>query len=359
LTFHDNRLTLRAMNSGSRMRAGGVAGVAEAIVARGGSLERVLAAAGLRPKDLADPDHMVDLEKLLVFLDAAAREVRDDTLLLKLGLTYDPNLLGVLAYAVLNAPTVGTALRNLERYAHTLMHGAEVTIEIDGDTCALRYDLRVGDRALRRQNAEGACAIAFQLLRRMIGADWRPRRVLFGHPAPADITEHRRVFSAPITFDAEPSFAILFDVAELARPVAGADQRLLPIVQRYLDEASAPAEQNDAWLREVRALIARAVCDGHPSVERIARVIGLGARTLQRRLADRGLVWKALVEDVRHELALRYLAERSSSLTEIAFLLGYSELSAFDRAFRRWTGTTPAAYRRRLQAEAGVETNVV
>ncbi len=347
------------MSQGGRIRAGGVAGVPQEIVARGGSLERALEAAGLRARDLDDLDHWVDLGRILVFLEAAAREVGDDALLLKLGVTYDPSLLGLFSYAVLNAPTVETALRNLERYAHTLMQGARVALEIGSGTCSLRYDVAVGDRELRRQNVEGACSIAFQLLRRLIGPDWRPSRVLFGHREPADTTVHRQVFGVPILFDQEPGFALIFDAADLARPVAGADQRLLPIVQRYLDDASSPAGPPDAWLRDVRALVARTVCDGHPKLERIARELGLGARTLQRRLGERGLVWKTLVEDVRRELALRYLAERGSSLTEVAFLLGYSELSAFDRAFRRWTGTTPAAHRRSLQAEAASDGFVV
>jgi len=340
------------------MRAGGVAGVLEAVAVRGGSTQRVLQASGLRPRDLADPDHFVDLEKLLVFLEAAAREVGDDNLVLKLGLSYDPNLLGALAYAVLNAPTVGAALHNLERYAHTLMHGARVVIVQRDAECLFTYDVPVGDRELRRQNAEGASAIALQIMRRLIGPEWRPKRVLFGHRRPADVTEHNRVFGAPIRFEAEHSFALSFDAAELDRPVRGADGRLLPIVQRYLDEVPAPASGSDAWLGEVRALVARSVCDGHPNVERVARILGLSGRTLQRRLSERGLVWKTLVEDVRRELALRYLEARASSLTEIAFLLGYSELSAFDRAFRRWTGTTPATHRRAVQAKAGAA-NVV
>jgi AraC-like DNA-binding protein len=135
--------------------------------------------------------------------------------------------------------------------------------------------------------------------------------------------------------------------------VVGADHRLLPIVQRWLDGAPAPASANDAWLREVRAQVARATCNGHPELERIARRLGMGGRTLQRRLAERGLVWKTVVEDVRRELALQYLHEPTLPLSQVAFLLGYSELSAFYRAFRRWTGSTPAEYRRRAKAEPG------
>lgn len=331
---------------------GAAAGVLEAVAKRGGSAESVLRTAGLRARDLTDPDHFVDLEKMLVLQDAAAREVGDDTLGLTLALTYNANRLGVLAYALFNAPTVGVALANLERYAHTLLQAVRVVVEFHGAEVVSGYDIPVGDRELRRQNAEGASVLAFELMRRLVGGDWRPKRVEFGHRRPADVTQHERIFGVPLRFEAEHSFALVFDVADLERPVQGADTRILPIVKRYLDDIPAPGGGVDAWPQEVRTLIARNVSNGHPNMERIARLLGLSGRTLQRRLAERGLVWKTLVEEVRRELALRYLKEDASSLTEIAFLLGYSDLSAFDRAFRRWLGTTPAAQRRRLRSEA-------
>ncbi|MEX2208263.1 MAG: AraC family transcriptional regulator [Myxococcota bacterium] len=331
----------------------------EAIAKRGGSVASVLRKAGLRQRDLADPEHFVDLEKMLVLQDEAAREVGDDTLGLTLALTYNPSRLGVLAYALFNAPTVGVALHNLERYAHTLLHGVRVVIEMRGSECVSGYDIPVGDRELRRQNAEGASVVAFEVMRRLIGPDWRPKRVEFGHRRPADTTQHSRVFGAPLRFEAEHSFALVYDRSDVDRAVQGADAGILPIVQRYLDELPAPAARSDAWPREVRALIARDICNGHPDMERIARALGLSGRTLQRRLAERGLVWKTMVEEVRRELALRYLKDVSTSLTEVAFLLGYSDLSAFGRAFRRWTGTTPAAQRRRLRSEASGAATVV
>jgi AraC-like DNA-binding protein len=326
----------------------------DAITASGGSPERVLEAAGLRASDIADPDHWVDLEKLLILDDAAARELGDEAFGLKLGLTYDPSSLGVLAYAVLHAPNVDTAVRNFERYGHTHMEGARIVFETRGAECLFGYDIAVGSRELRRQNAEGACAMGVQLMRRLIGSDWRPLRVLFGHRKPADVREHERIFGAPLLFDQDVSCALVFPASDLQRPVIGADTRLLPIVQRWLDDLPQSKSASDAWLRDVRGEIARATCDGHPELERIARKLGMGGRTLQRRLAERGLVWKAVVEDVRRELALRYLNEPELPLTEVAFLLGYSELSAFYRAFRRWTGITPAEHRRRARAESGL-----
>jgi AraC-like DNA-binding protein len=239
----------------------------------------------------------------------------------------------------------GTALRNLERYAQTHMPGVQVAIRAEGGTCRLIYDLPLSDREACRQNAEGAAAVALQLLRRLAGPEWRPHRVLFGHRRPRGTVIHEKVFGVAPTFGADVTAAFLFDAKTLDQVVPGADRRLLPIVEKHLDELL--ASMADHWIGELRTVVARTVCDGHPALRAIARRVGLSERTLQRRLGERGLVWKDVVLDVRRELAQGYLARDEMPLTEIAFLLGYSELSAFDRAFRKWTGVTPMEWRRR------------
>ena len=137
------------------------------------------------------------------------------------------------------------------------------------------------------------------------------------------------------------------------RTVSRRNRRLLPIIERHLDELLAKPDAGHAWLGDVRSAIASSVCDGHPGIRAVARRLGLSVRTLQRRLGEQRTVFKTLVEDVRRELALRYLADGRTRLTDVAFLVGYSELSAFGRAFKRWTGSTPHAVRRNLTAPSG------
>ena len=258
----------------------------------------------------------------------------------------------MLSYAVLNAPTVGTALRNFERYSRTHLQGGRIGLAREGDEALLVYELDVSDHELARQHVEGAAVVALRILRHLVGPQFRPLRVLFAHRRPRDLSEHARVFGAPLLFEQRFDTALAFPVAELDRSVAGADRRLLPIVERHLDELLASGAK-DAWLQQVHTAIAASLCDGAPDIGTVARQLGMSVRTFQRRLEDHGVVWKALVAEIRRELAHRYLANEGTNLTEIAFLLGYSELSAFDRAFRRWTGSTPLAARRSLRAAAG------
>ena len=335
----------------NKMRAGGAAGVLAAVVARGGSPERVLAAAGLAADDLADLDRMLDVARIVALFDAAARESGDDCFGLHLGEHYDFAAMGALTYAVLNAPTVETALRNFERYGRThVTGGAGIVVERDGAEARLAYDVGSADREICRQHAEGAALVGVKLLRRLVGPDWRPRHVLFGHARPRDTGEHARLLGAPLRFGAPVMAAVTFPAADLERPVPGADRGLLPIVERHLDELLASGAASDDWVDGVRGAIVASVCDGPPGIAAIAKRLGLSVRTLQRRLGEEGVVFKTLVDEIRRDLALRYLASGKSDLTEIAFLLGYSELSAFDRAFRRWTGSTPRAFARRALA---------
>jgi AraC-like DNA-binding protein len=309
---------------------------------------RVLAAAGFQAAQLSDPDQLLDLEGVLRLTRAAAEVTGDDVLGLHLGERWEIGGLGVLSYAVLNAPTVETALRNFERYGRSHLQGGGIRFHQGGREARLTYELAVADRELARQHVESAAAVGVRILRRLAGDDFRPRSVAFGHRRPADVAEHQRIFGCPVSFGHPKNIEIVFDAAVLELPVEGADRALLPLVERHLDELLAK-RGDDAWLGQVRSAVAQSLCDGSPTIRRIAKQLGTSVRTLQRRLDERGVVFKDLVAETRREIAQRYLAEGTANLTEIAFLLGYSELSAFDRAFRRWTGSTPLAMRRQLR----------
>ncbi len=330
------------------MRAGSAAGVLAAVAAANGSPERALATAGLTADDLADVDRMVETERIARLFEAAAHETGDTSFGLHLGASYDFAAIGTLSYAVLNAPTVGTALANFERYGRAHMTNGRIAVERTGGEAELIYDVGLADRELCRQLAEGAALVGVKLLRHLVGAEWQPRRLRFGHARPSDTSEHVRALGASLRFGEDVMVALAFAADDLARPVLGADRGLLPIVERHLEELLAAAGDDTDWLATVRGAVAETVCDGAPTIQTIAKRLGLSVRTLQRRLGERGIVFKTLVGETRRDLALRYLAHGTSDLTEIAFLLGYSELSAFDRAFRRWTGETPLAARRRL-----------
>jgi AraC-like DNA-binding protein len=280
----------------ARIRAGLVTTVLHFVAGAGGHPARVRAAAGLREGDLLDPERMLEVDRLAAIVACAAGELEDPAFGLHLGANFD-----------------------LEALRHVY---------------------------------EGGLLLLLRMLRRLVGdADWRPIGVAMVHSAPGDTAEHLRLFGVAPTF-AQHANEIRFDASILPMEVSGSDRSLLPAVEQRLQEVLDADSTDEPWLAKLRVQIASRLCDGHPSLQDLAPQLGVSARTLQRQLAERGLVYRDLVQQTRHQLAFQYLERSDTDLTEIAFLLGYSELSAFAHAFRRWTGRSPAAHRRAREPRA-------
>ena len=285
-------------------------------------------------------------------LAAAADEMRDPAFGLHLGANFDLEGLGVLTYAVLNASTVETGLNNLVRYVGTLIEGAQAEFSARRGVAALRIGVAGADPEAFRHLFEGGLLILLRMLRRLAGvAAWRPLEITLMHRAPTDTREHRRRYGLEPRFGQRAN-EIRFDAALLARAVAGTYRSLLPVVEHRLQEVLAAEAGDEPWLARLRVEIASRLCDGHPTLPGVASEIGTSPRTLQRLLDERGLAYRDLVQDARRRLAVEYLERSDTGLTEIAFLLGYSELAAFAHAFRRWTGTSPGAHRRASRQRA-------
>jgi len=224
-----------------------------------------------------------------------------------------------------------------------------VSNAIEGERAYLRYVLAglEGIDVPRQQN-EYAMAIRFNTMRMMVGSQWTPLEVQFAHPAPTQITEHLRVFGAPVLFGYSTN-TIVVEREFLSRQVPGADQRLYGIMKQYLEQILEAMPPEHGMLPEVRRAIAETMREGDPNLGRVAKKLATTPRTLQRQLKKQGVEFKQLVDSTRRHFAVTYLKEGKTTLTEIAFLLGYSEASAFTRAFKRWTGSTPLAYRRKSE----------
>jgi len=320
-------------------------GLVEAIEAAGADADRVLRALHLERGALADPHGFIPTADFAALLDEAARVTGDDCFGLHYGARFHPKDIGPLAYVVLHSPMIGVAIANVGRYLRVHNQGAAVSYISEPPRAYLQHVLVGVPVELRRQHAEYSLAIGLGTIRLMAGSDWAPLEVQFEHKAPAQTSEHSRVFGAPATFGCAAG-ALVLDQAFTERQVPAADARLYPILTKYLDGILEALPPEDAFLVSVRRAVGELMRQGNPGLTEVARSMTLGARTLQRRLEEFGTDFKTLVDDTRHRFALRYLADPDHTLTEIAYLLGYSETSAFNRAFRRWTGSTPSEHRR-------------
>jgi AraC-like DNA-binding protein len=326
-------------------------GLIDVIAAGGGDPDQVLRSCGLSRREVSNPHGFVACSVFARLLETAAQATGDACFGLHFGEHYNPKNAGPLTYLALNSPTFAVGFQNLARYLNAHNEGARVSFAIEGEWGYLRHELTDPSIASPRQLNEYSMAVGRNTIRLMAGSHWVPVDVHFAHAAPPDGAEHTRVFSAPVSFGCATN-AFVVEREFVDRQVPPADERLYPVLKRYLDRVLAEMPREDGLLTSVRRAIGESLREGDPNLAGVARKIAIGQRTLQRRLREQGGDFKWLVEDTRRRFSLDYLRERKHTLTEIACLLGYSEVSAFNRAFRRWTGSTPSDYRRGLTIAA-------
>jgi AraC-like DNA-binding protein len=191
-------------------------------------------------------------------------------------------------------------------------------------------------------------SLLVDLCRQGLGEDFDPIEVAFVHPEPDDITPYQEQFRCQLRFSA-PVATISFYKADLARPLTAANEDLVKANDHVLDEMLTALAGQDI-VSEVKSAIIKRLPSGSPSQASIAQLLLTSSRTLSRRLAEKETTYRDLVTEVRKELADRYVKENVKPLTEVSYLLGFSDLSSFSRAFKRWFGEAPNALRSRLEA---------
>ena len=275
--------------------------------------------------------------------DRAAQLLNDDAIGLHAGEQIRPGHYGALGYVAMNCATLGEALNGLRRY-HALVLDIgpmEQTME-RGQLClSWNPDVERPFRQMAEYNLAGLVSFA----RWISGRHNNPLRIDFTYPAPADLSEHQRILGCPIRFS-QDRYRLLLPMDWLALPLIQPDSAMRAMMEQLAERQMQSLTRTDA-ITDARAAIARRLGQGDVELGAIASELKLGSRTLQRKLQDADLSFTQLVDDVRRQLAERYLADAKLDLVDIAFLLGYSEQSAFTRAYKRWTGRAPNAARAR------------
>jgi len=340
------------MQSASRrpvsVRASAATGLVEFIQREGGDADRILGRAGIEPEQLWHPTLTLDLHRYCQVFEEAATQTGDDNFGLRYGQQFKPNALGLLGYVGMSSATVGEALHNVAQAFPCHQQGSHLNFVQADDFCRLEYQVHLGSIVRKRQDAELSLGVFLNLMRHALGDRWAPEYVNFEHPSPLSWHEHSQAFGAPVFF-AQSVNSLVFRRSVLDRPMPTRDARLLALL---LDNMRALAQSQTGEVRhrdlvdEAQAQIQRLLPEGEPSLEQVAKSLRLPVWTLQRRLGEHGLSFSALVEHLRRELARYYLEQSGLPLSDVATMLGYSELSAFSRAFRRWFGSSPRQWRR-------------
>lgn len=325
--------------------ASAATGAADFFGGLGGDVDCIFGNAGIAPDMAGSPTLRLRLPDFCRLFEGAAQQTRYGNLGLRFGNQFQPRDLGFWGYAAISSPTLGLALANLIDLLSLHQESTHMSLARGPDgLMRLAYQIEAPDIVERRQDAELSLGMFLNVIRESCGPGWAPEEVHFEHPKPLGAEEHESAFGAPVYFS-QPRNALLFCSGILNRPMPAGDVRLMDMMRLCLLELNKGRERESSLLDRIRTAVRSQLAQTSPSIESVAADVHLPVSALHRELSAANLNFKDLVENIRRELALSYVRQRQLTLSEIALLLGYSELSAFSRAFHRWTGSSPRTYR--------------
>jgi AraC-like DNA-binding protein len=342
MTVGDNLLTKRAKSAGEMQRVSFPSNdarvFATALVKLGYDSEAMLAAAQLSRSVLDDPDARVSCEAFGALIGYAMRTRPMKNLGARIAAQTLIGAFPLLDYLVLSSDSVGHGLHQLAAYFRLV--GTPTKIEIRDEESPVRMIVRDSVSAL---SAEFTVAVAVLNLRAETDGRFNPEYVSFGYE-PDDAVDMETLLSCKVRIGASWTGVAIGNEA-WRLPLRRRDPVLQGLLRRQADELLMRLPADEGLRYEVRRALARRIAGGDTRIGSVARELATSARTLQRRLAEQGSSYQSLVELARCEAAEQYLSDQSLSIAEISYLLGYSEPSALHRAFKRWKGTTPQAFR--------------
>ncbi len=286
----------------------------------------------------------IPLQRWLGAIEQAIAVTGDNALPLRVGMDMQPAHLGLLAYVLMSCATLAEVATQLERYSRLVGDISYARLRLAGERFELVWEWAHPSPAPVAM-AQLQLAARARFTRWLTGREDFTAQAHFPFPAPADRALYDDFFGEPCLFD-QPETKLLCPAEYLSAPIATAD----PAMQRLLAEQAEAALRalagGDDFLRELERVLLQGLAVGRATLPDAAQALQTTARTLQRRLAEHGRAFRELLDELRRLQAERYLRDFQLSLGQIAFMLGYSEQSSFHNAFKRWTGTTPTAFRR-------------
>ena len=319
-------------------------GLGDFIRLQGGDPDSVFGNVGLNPELLADPTLHLPLTGFCGAFEEASRQTRNDNFGLDFGRQFKPANIGLLGYIALSSPTLGDAFCTMSRLFAGHQQNTLMRLRDEGSVCRLEYQILHCAIQHKRQDAEMTMAAFTNLARHALGNRWAPEQVLFEHLRPEGWHKHSKFFDAPVLFG-QPRNAMIFKRSCLERPMPDKDGLLLQLLSATMQRNLPVINSKTSLVDSVRREIQQALDHEDLNLKLIAGRLNLTSWTFQRRLNDLGLTFTSLVDDVRWNIACNKLTQSSLPISELAVQLGFSEVSAFSRAFSRTHGMSPRQWR--------------
>lgn len=309
-------------------------------------LERMLLMkhAGLESNDLADPDSRINVASMLKLWRAVIESLNDPLLGLHIGTSIKTIELGLVGYTTYYSCDLMGALRRFARYGKILSEAVQFKIVEKDEQAILSWHAHPSLAALR-QPVECGVTLVVSIAREITETGLVPVSIELPSPRPAALTAYRSVFRCPVLFG-RPVASVRFSRQQMTLPVKASDPTLVGYLDDLAAKTIAPLGEHDkSMTSSVRRLLWSRLPGGRADLRQVAADMNVSERTLQRRLGEEGSSFSRILDELRRSLSHELLVDRKLAVSEVAFLLGYSEPSAFQRAFRRWRGVSPRGFR--------------
>jgi AraC-like DNA-binding protein len=330
----------RRGSSAATVKVRNAAAVASTLVDLGVDPATVLLKAGVEPAMFANPENTLPYATLGRLVVTCVEATGCDDFGLQVGVRSEPTIMGLTGIVSINSPTVRHGIGVILATLRTTDTGGEAFLNVRDDLASFGYTVVAPGIEAAEQIEDASVAIALNVMRQFFGQAWRPLRARFARKPPRDRRRFKQFFGAPLFFD-QPRTCIEFDADALDLPAKGHNPAYAEILAPLLEQAIRATTPD--FLSAVRSIIRTELAAGSLSRDRICKALRLTARTLSNRLEANGVTYSKLADEARFEVA-RDLLLRGRSIADVATSLGFTEQSAFTRAFKTWAGAPPARW---------------
>ncbi len=335
-------------SSQSSVMAAVTLGLEEFIDHQGGDSVAVLCKSKLQKQSYRQPNQHISLNQYIDTIHESAKSTGNENFGLWFGHQFQPESLGLFGFYAITSDNLLGSIKSMEEIFPVFQRNSLLRLSKKNNVCQLEYRLLDGDIGDRRQDAELTLAMFKNIFARALGDNWSPLSVEFQHCALTTTNQHRDAFNCEVQFKRQKN-CIRFRESSLGQPMTSADPMLHTVLAGVMAEQLSAPKQPLSWSRRIKSEIIDQLSNGQVDVLPICHTLHLSQRSLQRRLKEEQTSFKQLLDEVRLDQAMHYLSYDRLTISEIAYRLGYSEVSVFTRAFLRWKGINPSQWRERAQ----------
>ncbi len=328
------------------VRVGVLQGFSELVEEFSVDPEALLQQCHIDPVSIKDEDSRIALNSMLRLLDLSAAATHCEHFGLLLAFKQKSSFLGLVGLLMESSPDLKSALKDAIRMHSIHAEGVDWRVPVEGEYASARFTLDAPVSVNPRQTIELAVGQCFQLVHTLSNNRWRPLQVCFRHQKPRDDWYYKHHFGVPIVFDSEFD-GFYFRSSDLDLQMPREDQRVHSALSEYADLLSHDDKKD--LCSQIKGAIRKLLPEGRCSIQTIASLMACDKRTLQRTLKQQGTSYQQLLDEVRYTMAQEHLRDSKMPLTNLAILLGYTDVSTFSRTFKQQSGQSPSEWRKQFK----------